>query len=114
MIDRNTEDKLFQMHAEVCKSLGSPIRLRILNLLRDGEKSVEELTRLLELNKANVSQHLGMLRQLGIVSTRRDGQNMYYSIANMKIIKAGDILREVLFEQLKEGELLVRELTEKK
>jgi ArsR family transcriptional regulator, virulence genes transcriptional regulator len=110
MIDKNTEEKLFRMHAEVCRSLGSPTRLKILNSLRDGEKSVEKLTRLLGLKKANVSQHLGVLRQLGIVSTRRDGQNIYYSIANMKIVKAGDILREVLFEQLKEGGILAREL----
>ena len=49
MIDKKTEEKLFQMHANVCKSLGSPVRLRILNSLRDGEKSVEEMTKLLGL-----------------------------------------------------------------
>ncbi len=113
MIDKKTEEKLFQMHANVCKSLGSPTRLRILNSLRDGEKSVEELTILLGLKKANVSQHLGIMRQVGIVSTRREGQSIHYTIANMKIIKAGDILKEVLFEQLKESEIFARELTKK-
>ncbi|MEK6727175.1 MAG: metalloregulator ArsR/SmtB family transcription factor [Candidatus Omnitrophota bacterium] len=102
------EERIFQMHADVCKSLSSPVRLKILNSLREGEKSVEELRTKLGLNKANLSQHLGVLRQLKIVVTRRAGLNIYYKIANAKMIKASDILREVLFEQLRDGEKLVR------
>ena len=103
MMDKNMEEKIFQMHAEVCKSLANPTRLKIMNLLREGEKSVEELLVKLKLPKANLSQHLSILRQRRIVSTRRAGLNIYYKIANPKMIKACDILREVLFEQLKES-----------
>jgi len=78
MEDKNMEEKIFQMHAEVCKSLSSPIRLKVLNSLREGEKSVEELTKLLGLRKANLSQHLAVLRQGRIVTTRRAGLNIYY------------------------------------
>ena len=102
------EEKMFQMHAEVCKSMANPTRLKIMNLLREGEKSVEDLRNRLGLPKANLSQHLSILRQRRIVSTRRVGLNIYYKIANPKMIKACDILREVLFEQLREGERLVR------
>lgn len=104
----NTEEKIFKMHAMVCKSLANPTRLRIMNSLRSGERSVAELIRLLKLRKANLSQHLAVLRHCNIVKTRREGLNIYYSIANTKMIKACDILREVLFEQLKEGERLIR------
>jgi len=58
--------------------------------------------------QANVSQHLAVLRQRGIVTARKEGANIYYRIANPKIIKACDIIREVLFEQLAEAEKLAR------
>src|SRR3989338_5088813 len=110
-VDKHMEEKIFQMHAEVCKSMANPTRLRIMNLLREGEKSVEELRERLRLPKANLSQHLGVLRHRRIVSTRRDGLNIYYKVANPKIIRACDILREVLFEQLQEGQQLIMGIT---
>lgn len=113
-MDKNMEEKIFQLHAEVCKSMANPTRLKIMNILREGEKSVEELKKRLRLPKANLSQHLSILRQRRIVSTRRVGLNIYYKIANPKMIKACDILREVLFEQLREGERLVRGATKRK
>jgi len=112
-MDKNTEEKMFQMHAEVCKSMANPTRLKIMNLLRDGEKSVEELRKRLSLPKANLSQHLSVLRQRRIVFTRRAGLNIYYKVANPKMIKACDILREVLFEQLSEDEKIVRGMDKK-
>lgn len=104
----NTEEKIYRMHAVVCKSLANPTRLRIMNSLRNGERSVAELIKLLGIRKTNLSQHLAVLRQCNIVRTRRKGLNIYYSIANPKMIRACDILRDVLFEQLREGGRLVR------
>jgi ArsR family transcriptional regulator len=115
MVDKNIEERMFQMHAEICKSMANPTRLKIMNLLREGEKSVEELKEYLKLPKANLSQHLSVLRQRRIVSTRRAGLNIYYRITNPKMIKACDILREVLVEQIYEDEKLVRtQLMERK
>ena len=113
-MDKNMEEKIFEMHAGVCKSMASPTRLKIMNLLREGEKSVEELKKQLELPKANLSQHLGILRQRGIVSSRRAGLNIYYKVTNPKMIKACDILREVLFELTRESEKLARGMTRKR
>ena len=107
-MDKYMEEKIFQMHAEVCKSMANPTRLKIMNLLREGEKSVGELRNRLRLPKANLSQHLGILRQRKVVSTRRVGLNIYYKVANPKMIKACDILRSVLLEQLQEGERLAK------
>jgi len=69
---------------------------------------VGELTSLTGVHQANISQHLALLRQRGIVMTRKEGVNIYYKIANPKIIKACDLIRDVLFEQLAEAEKLAK------
>ena len=102
--------KIYELHAEICKILSNSKRLEILNLLRNGEKSVSELISLAKITQANLSQHLAILRRKDIVTTRREGTNIYYKIANPKIIQACDIIREVLIEQLAEKEKLVKKI----
>ncbi len=87
------------LHASVCKGLADPKRLLIINALRDGEMSVGELCSTLDLKQANVSQHLAILRDKGLVESRRDGQRVYYSLTSPKITEAMDLLREVMAEQ---------------
>src|SRR3989337_1834200 len=94
------DKRIFQMHAEICKTLSSPIRLEILTNLRDGKKSVNEIAALTGVRQATVSQHLAVLRQRGVVSTKREGINVYYEVANPKITQACDMIREVLFEHI--------------
>ncbi len=97
------EKKIYQLHSELCRSLSHPKRLEILNNLRDGEKSVSELLSVVASSKANLSQHLAVLREKKIISSRREGVNIFYHLANPKMIKACDIIREVLFEELVEN-----------
>ena len=104
------DTSLFEHHAEVCKIFSHPKRLRIIEALRDEELTVGQVVGRLSLPKANVSQHLGILRQKRVVMTRREGLNIYYRIANPKIIQACDLMRQVLVEQLEEGERLVKRL----
>jgi DNA-binding transcriptional ArsR family regulator len=92
--------RIFQLHAEICKTLANPIRLEILSNLQDGRKSVNEIAALTGVRQATVSQHLAVLRQRGVVSKTRDGINVYYEVANPKITKACDLMREVLFEHI--------------
>ncbi len=89
-----------QMHASVCKGLGDPKRLMLLDALRDGEMSVSELTDLLELPQANVSQHLAILRDKGLVTTRKEAQKVFYALTSLKIVQAMDLMREVMHESL--------------
>lgn len=96
------QNRISVLHAEICKTLGSPARIEILDLLRDGEKTVTELSESLKLNQSNVSQHLAVLRQRQVVTTRKEGTNTYYRVSNQKIIQACQLMREVLIEQLKE------------
>jgi len=94
------------MHAEICRTLGSTVRIEILTALRDGEKTVTELAETLGLRQANVSQHLAVLRQRRVVTTRKNGTNIHYRVANPKIIQAIELMRQVLVEQLRETEML--------
>jgi len=89
---------IFHLHAEVCKTLASAKRLEILNLLRDKEMRAGEIVKQMRIPKANVSQHLAVMRRAGILDARRDGLNMYYRISSPKVTKACDLMREVLLE----------------
>ncbi|TAL28259.1 MAG: ArsR family transcriptional regulator [Nitrospirae bacterium] len=103
------QDKtLFDLQSEVCKTLASSKRLEILNALKSGEKTVTELVNILGAPKANVSQHLAVMRHAGILKSRRDGVSIYYSVANPKVIKACVLMREVLMEQMQEKSRFIR------
>ena len=105
-VDPQVRDDIYKIHAQICKALADPKRLLILNELRGGEKTVGDMAASLELPQATISQHLAILRQRTLVYSRRHGVNVFYRIANMKIIRALDLLREVMAEQLeKEQEL---------
>ena len=98
---------LFELQSDVCKTLSSPKRLEILNALKDGEKTVSDLVEILGVPKANVSQHLAVMRHKGILKSRRDGVNIHYSVANPKVIQACVLMREVLTEQMRENSKLI-------
>ncbi len=104
------DKRIFEMHAGICTIFSNSKRLEIIDLLRDGEKSVNELSSLMDILQANLSQHLSLMRQKGILEARRDGVNIYYSIANPKVIKAFDIMREVLLEQLSKNEKMFKKI----
>ena len=98
------------MHADMCKVFSNSIRLEILNLLRDKEMSVTELIKKTKLSQANISQHLGIMKNKGIVTSNRKGKNIHYKLANPKIIKAFDIIKEVLSERLRKNSEIIWQL----
>ena len=97
---------VYELQAEISKTLANPIRLAILHSLRDGEKTVNELSTLLGVRQSNLSQHLAVLRQRGIVKTRKQGASIFYRVFNPKINQACDIVREVLMDQLRQKQEL--------
>jgi ArsR family transcriptional regulator len=103
-------EKIFELHADVCKVFSNAKRLEILNTLRDKEMTASELIERIGLSKANLSQHMSILKSKGVVLTRREGVNIYYCISNPKIIQACDLMREVLLEQLQEKGKMVATL----
>lgn len=102
--------QLFKLQADICKTLADPNRLMLLHELRDGEKSVGQLVSALGLPQSNVSRHLAVLREGGIVLTRRDGTTIYYRLASPKIGEACDLVRDVLESHLAESQALVSSL----
>jgi len=94
------EVELTALHASVCKGLADPKRLLIINALRDGEKTVSQLCEAASITQANASQHLAVLREKGLVSSRKAGQWVYYNVTSIKIVEAMDLLREVMAEQI--------------
>ena len=102
--------ELYKIHAEMCKVFSNPIRLEILNLLRNKEMSVTELIKKTKLSQANISQHLSIMKSKGIVTSNRKGKNIYYKLTNLKIIKAFDIIKEVLMDRLKNNSKIVERL----
>ena len=102
--------ELYKLHAEICKVFSNPIRLEILNLLRDKKMFVTELIYQTKLSQANISQHLSIMKSKGIVVSERNGKNIYYKLSNPKIIKAFDIIKEVLTERLEKNRRILVEV----
>lgn len=85
-------DALFGSIADRFKALGEPARLRILDALRDGERTVGELVEQTGLNQANLSKHLQMLHGLDFVERRKDGLFVYYRLADEKVFHLCEIM----------------------
>lgn len=97
--------QIFELHADLLKAISHPRRLEILHLLRDQELCVSDIYEMLDLPQANISQHLMIMRDAGILDTKRDGKQIIYKITNPKILQACDLLREVLIETYEDTEM---------
>lgn len=92
--------ELYKLHADFCKFMANPKRIEILFLLGEKEMCVDEIASAMEVKVPNISQHLAVMREKGVVEVRRDGNKMYYSIANPKSLQACIIMREAMVEQM--------------
>ena len=102
--------RLFDLQAQICKTLADANRVMILHKLRPGERSVSQLVASLGLPQSNVSHHLAILRENAIVLTRREGTTKYYRLADERIATACDLVREVVRGNLIRGEDLAHSL----
>ena len=96
----NKSQKYFELHAEVCKTFGHPKRLKVIHILREGEYTVTELSEIAEIDTSNLSQHLHILRDKGLVLTRREGTKIFYRISHPNIGKALDLMAAVLEQKI--------------
>jgi ArsR family transcriptional regulator, virulence genes transcriptional regulator len=103
----SAEEELYRLQAEFCKGMAHPKRIQILRNLKSGEKTVSELARLTGIPQANMSQHLALLRQFGLLNTRRDGSSIYYSISDHRIVEACELVRSCIGERLKKSQLVL-------
>jgi ArsR family transcriptional regulator, virulence genes transcriptional regulator len=105
-IDKASLKKIFEMQCDICKALGHPLRLAIVDRLHSGETSAADLIDVLELSKANLSKHMSLLAHGGIVESRREGRQLFYRLTDPEIHKACAIMRSILYRRLKAGEKL--------
>lgn len=107
MVHDERERKLYALQAELCQVLADPVRQELLHLVGAGERTVGELVEATGLRQANVSQHLAMMRQRNIVTTRRAGTAIHYSLAYPEILEACTIVRGILVKQMEETRELI-------
>ena len=91
---------VFERQAQICKAFASPVRLQILDLVSKGECGAGELQEKLGVSKANLSQHMAVLKAAGVVSTRRDGQQIFYVLTLPEVKQACQLIHKVLVAQV--------------
>ena len=97
---RPPESEIRELHAQICQALADPTRIMLLYTLAEGPRNVGELATELKLSQPNVSRHLKVLRERGMAVATREGANVVYSLADKRVLKALDLMREVLGDQL--------------
>ncbi|UCH36529.1 MAG: helix-turn-helix transcriptional regulator [Armatimonadota bacterium] len=104
------DDRVYDLHAAVCKAIAHPVRMKVLDLLRDGEECVCRLAPQVGVTESNLSQLLAVLRNVGIVETRREGHSIYYRVRDPRIFEVIDRMREILADQLARADSLAMTL----
>src|SRR6187397_2119075 len=97
---RRMRQQLSEFKADFFKALAHPLRISILDALRDGELTVNEISQRFEVEQANASQQLAVLRNRNIVVTRKEGANVYYSVSDKSIFKLLDAAKEIFNHHL--------------
>jgi len=96
---QNTE--IFKLHAEFCGTLANQYRLMIVAILAKREMSVGEMADIIGIRMANISQNLSALRAKNIVKSRKEGQMVYYSLVDPRLLEGCMLIRSVLLEDMK-------------
>jgi DNA-binding transcriptional ArsR family regulator len=103
---------IYLVKAEFFRVLGHPARVRILELLRDGERTVGDLQAELGLDSSGTSQHLGALRKQGLLESRREGTSVYYRVRDPRLFQLLEVARQILTSNLSESQALLDGLRE--
>jgi DNA-binding transcriptional ArsR family regulator len=101
---------VYEVKANLFRVLGHPARVRILEVLRDGERSVGALQAELDLDSGGTSQHLAALRRIGLVQSRREGTNVYYRVDDERVFDLLSAGRDIIGRQLAEQQSILGEL----
>jgi DNA-binding transcriptional ArsR family regulator len=107
MPSRVGQPPVYLLKAEFFRTLGHPARVRTLQLLREGERTVGALQAALELDSSGTSQHLAALRRQGLVTSRREGTSVHYRIRDPRILELLELAREILAAGLEEDRALL-------
>lgn len=97
---RPPESEIRELHAQICQALADPTRIMLLYAIAESPRNVGELAEVLGLSQPNVSRHLKVLRERGMAKATREGVNVVYSLSDKRVIRALDLMREVLSDHL--------------
>lgn len=114
MNKREFKDKVYDELAKITKAMANPHRLEIIELLAQGDYSVEQLSIQTNLSVANASQHLQVLKTAQLVDVARNGNFIYYRLANANVFKAWKALRELGVERIASIDKLVKDFRKSK
>lgn len=103
---------IYALKAEFFRTLGHPVRVRLLQLLRDGERTVGSLQAALELDSGGTSQQLAILRKQGLVETRREGTSVYYRVKDSRTLELLELAKAIIASNLREGQALLNGLAD--
>lgn len=103
-------NNIFILHANICKTLANPRRLEIIAALRNEEFTATQLTQKIHISKANLSQHMSILIEKGVVLSRRESTNVYYKLSDDRITEACDLMREVLMKNLEQNKTMLEDI----
>jgi DNA-binding transcriptional ArsR family regulator len=104
-------DPVYVVKAQLFRVLGHPVRIRILELLSDGERSVGDLQTALSIDSSGTSQHLSALRQQGVLDSRRAGTSVYYRIRDPRVSQLLAVAKQILTSALSETHTLLSDLS---
>lgn len=102
---------IYRLKADMFRLLGHPVRVRVLELLRDGELTVGELQAALELDSGGMSQHLTAMRRQGVLESRKVGVKVYYRVKDPRTFQLLAVAREILTSQLEESSAILGDLS---
>src|SRR6266496_6819406 len=103
----DVENEILERQVLICKAFANSTRLHMLDLLGKRDWSAAEIQKQLGISKANLSQHVAILRSAGVVVRRRQGKQVYFSLAMPEVKKACQIIQHVLRAQVRNGQKLV-------
>jgi DNA-binding transcriptional ArsR family regulator len=103
-------DPVYVVKAQLFRVLGHPVRIRIIELLLDGERTVGDLQAALSLDSSGTSQHLAALRQQGVLDSRRAGTSVYYRIRDPRVSQLMAVAKQILTSALSDSHTLLADL----
>ena len=107
-------DKVNQNKSDILKALAHPTRLNILESLREGERCVCEIIDIVDTEQSNTSQHLAVLKKMGILTSRKDGLKVIYRIKHDEILEILDTLENLLKSQIEENYAILNNMKKSK
>ncbi|GAH89566.1 unnamed protein product, partial [marine sediment metagenome] len=102
--------EFYNLHSDLCKAIFNPKRLAIIDVLRNNRMNVSDLSEKLKTSQSNISQHLAILKSKSLVVSIKEGSNTYYSISNPKILKAYDLVSEIIKNKFKSDNKILNEM----